>query len=180
MYYVYLHINEGGVFYAGCGSKKRPKDLSHRSPEWKRWASGGYSILIINQFENQQEAWDLEKELIAYFRPFCNKSKGGPGSLGLSHLHTPEAKAKIGLASKLRRHTLETREKMSNSHKGKLHNEEFIIKMLGNQFAVRKLTEEQVLAIRNDPRTQLQVANQHQVSRGLISKIKSLKLWSYL
>lgn len=41
-----------------------------------------------------------------------------------------------------------------------------------------KLTKQQVDSIRNDPRTQQQIAKEYQVGQSLISKIKRLGLWN--
>lgn len=99
MHYVYLHINEGGVFYAGCGNKKRPWVYSNRSALWKQAASGGYSVLVLNACKNKDEAWEHEKELITHFKPSCNQATGGPSCTGITR-------------------TMKTRDKMSLSQRG--------------------------------------------------------------
>ena len=95
MKYVYLHINESGVFYVGCGSQRRPWNQSKRSALWKQVADSGYSILIVGEF-SQQDAWEHEKWLIAHFRPSCNIATGGPSSTGFTH--APESRKKISLS----------------------------------------------------------------------------------
>ena len=97
MYYVYLHINETGVFYVGCGKKER-LHYQHRSALWKQMASSGFSVLIVRKHSNKQDAWELEKELITYFKPSCNKSTGGPGGRSGVGL-TKEARARISKAN---------------------------------------------------------------------------------
>lgn len=142
MKYVYLHINETGVFYVGCGNRKRPQ-YQHRSALWKRVAASGYSIWIVGEFD-QQDAWELEKELISHFQPSCNKSTGGYGYTGCAH--TPETRKKV-------------------SGENHLHH---------------KLTEIQVLAIREDTRTRRIIAVDYGVSVAQLSKIKSRKSWSHV
>lgn len=88
VYYTYLHLNESGVFYVGCGKKRRPWNFNKRSDGWKQIASEGYSVMIVGEFLNKPEAWEHEKELIAYFKPSCNKSSGGFGGTGC--IRTPE------------------------------------------------------------------------------------------
>jgi len=80
--YTYLHINETGVFYVGCGSLRRANSRHHRKDTWENQALGGYSVLIVSQFMDQEKAWKREKELIAFFNPSCNRASGGPSSTG--------------------------------------------------------------------------------------------------
>ena len=147
-YCTYLHINEVGVFYIGCGVGRRPWRDSPRSILWKQAACNGYSVLILGEFEDQQDAWELEKKLIAYFKPPCNISLGGPGAPGC--IRTPE-----------------TRDKVSVSR-------------LGEKHPNHKLTEKQVLAIREDARTHRLVAIDYGISQGLISRIKTNKSWKHI
>lgn len=148
MHYVYLHVNEAGVFYVGCGNKKRPWVYSNRSALWKRAASGGYSVLILSEYKSKDGAWEHEKELIAYFKPSCNQATGGPSCTGITR-------------------TMETRDKMSSSQRGEKNHR-------------HKLTKEQVLAIREDPRPQRTIAVDYRISISWVSNIKSRKVWSYL
>ena len=148
MHYVYLHINESGVFYVGCGSKKRPRNQSKRSALWEQVAAPGYSICVVEEFENKQPAWELEKELIAYFKPTCNKAIGGRGPLGCTR--TPE-----------------TRDKMSLSKRGEKNPR-------------HKFTKEQVLAIREDPRTQRTIAAEYGITQTRVSYIKTKRSWSHM
>lgn len=98
MYYVYLHINETGVFYAGCGKKGRPWKHSNRSNTWKQFSISGYSVLLVGEFSNQQEAWEHEKKLISHFKPPCNKALGGYGASGV--VRTSETLGKMRLAQR--------------------------------------------------------------------------------
>lgn len=168
MFCTYLHINETGVFYAGCGSKGRARVFRGRPAQWKQVASSGYSVWIVEEFKNKQDAWELEKELIAYFKPACNKAKGGPGSTGCTH-------------------TLEAREKISVSQRGeKNHNYgkrlsfETREKMSGEKQPHHKLTKEQVLAIRLDTRVLRLISIDYGISLVHVSQIKLLKRWKHI
>ena len=136
MIYTYLHINETVVFYAGCGNERRSRNYSKRSLLWKQVAVSGYSVLTVGEFENRQDAWEHEKELIAYFKPHCNKALGGPGSRGVTHSEETRRNmslSKIGVLNPLsgrtgetnpcygRQHSAESKLLMSLAKTGKNH-----------------------------------------------------------
>lgn len=79
MHYTYIHINEHGVFYVGCGLLKRTWPRTRGTSKWKHFSAGGYSILTVGEFENHQDALNHEKLLIAYFGPKANQTSGGEG-----------------------------------------------------------------------------------------------------
>lgn len=206
MFYTYLHINEQGVFYAGCGNEKRPWRHSPRPGIWKQAANVGYSVLILGEFEDQQEAWEHEKELIAYFKPLCNKAIGGPGPKGAvlspelkakrswatkgernpnyGKHHSPETREKIRLARAKQIITHETKLKMSLSHLGKKVTLETRSKMSkaqrGSKNPLSKLSEEQAKSIRNEVGTYKEIANRYGVSSKTIANIKLGKGWNHL
>lgn len=157
MIYTYLHINETGVFYVGCGQGRRAMSACSRSQMWMDLSHSGYSILKVEEFISQDMAWQHEKELISYFNPICNKAKGGPGSTGCTH--TLEAKANIRLS-------LTGRPLGRSIHGLKNPN--------------HRLTENQVLAIRKDTRIQSMISKDYGVSQVHISRIKSRKKWSHI
>lgn len=163
MYYVYLHINETGVFYVGCGSKRRPWNQSKRSSLWEQVAGSGYSVWILGEFENQQDAWDYEKELIAHFKPSCNKAIGGPSCTGF--IFPKKTLAKMVLA---RKNSLpQSRIKWSLASQGARNPN-------------HKLTLDQVRDIRQGCGTQQEIARRYGVSQTQISKIRLGKQWSDL
>lgn len=130
-YCVYKHISPSGKVYIG---------ITGQEPE-KRWQNGNgykknpffYRAILKYGWENfeheilmtdlsKTEATDLEKYFIFLYRSNdkdygYNCTCGGDGISGFKH--TNESKRKIGIASSLRKRTLETRIKISESHKGK-------------------------------------------------------------
>ena len=145
---VYLHINETGIFYVGCGSKRRPWMVAPRSILWKQVAGNGYSVMTLGEFKTKQEAWELEKVLIAHFNPRCNISTGGSGGSGFIR-------------------SAKTRDKIRVSR-------------LGEKHPKHKLTEKQVLAIREDTRSLKLISMDYEVSLSLISLIKTRRTWKHI
>lgn len=166
MVYVYLHINELGVFYVGCGNLKRTKDKHHRKLLWKQTASTGYSILIAGEFKDQGHAWEHEKELIAYFKPSCNKAIGGPGSTGF---RWPNDK-KQSLSQSIKESWI--------SDPGRVKQLSKSVRGLGNPSA--RLTPEQVIKVREDRRLLREISGEYGVSKGTISLIRNMKTWGHL
>lgn len=87
IYYVYEWVHTDGTpYYVGKGKK-------HRAFDKKRsWYPGDDRVNLIKENLSEQEAWDLEIELIAkYGRKdlgtgiLYNKTNGGEGSSGLKH-----------------------------------------------------------------------------------------------
>jgi hypothetical protein len=116
-FYVYLHrrLSDNLPFYLGKGSGKRAFSKSHRSTYWKRIVDKhGYCIEILQEFDDEQEAFEYEKDGIAALKeagyPICNLTDGGEGVSG--YKHTPEAIKLISEASKGRflgfKHSQET------------------------------------------------------------------------
>lgn len=181
MLYTYLHINESGVFYAGCGNNKRPYRNSSRSREWLRTANGGYSILIIDMFEDRELAWKHEKELIAYFKPACNKASGGPGPSGIRYEKTLPMKTKRTSPEALARLS-KSRMGEGNPNYGLRHTSKSKIKMSkpGTLNPRCKLTEAQIIQIRSEPGTLKQISEKYKISPPHASLIRSKKLWGHI
>lgn len=107
-YVVYLHrrLDTGQVFYVGKGKPTRATMKAQRSLYWNRIVDkcNGYVVEYIGHGLIEKEALELEKKSIAAFREIgvalCNLTDGGDGVSG-------------------HKHSLETRKKMSESHKGK-------------------------------------------------------------
>ena len=115
MFFVYAHYKSddqnGFPFYIGKGKNKR--DLStYRNRFWKNIANKhGYIVKRIKENLTEQQAWDLEKELIKSYGKLidgtgclCNISDGGEGAAGTIH-------------------SQETKDKWSKSKKGKTYEE---------------------------------------------------------
>lgn len=139
-YYVYLHrrVPDGRVFYVGKGCNKRAWSKTGRSEFWKRVVSKyGYTVEIVQSDMQQWWAYELERELVAYYgrELLCNLTDGGDGPLGWKP--SPETKARmssarigiefsvehrknIGLASKGRAVKDSTREVLSKLAKGRV------------------------------------------------------------
>lgn len=90
-FYVYLHrkLTDGSVFYVGKGYLSRAwRDGpgSGRSVRWNRTVSKhGYSVDIYISGVQEWYAFEVEKELIAYYGRdrLCNLTDGGEGGSGI-------------------------------------------------------------------------------------------------
>lgn len=84
-YYVYAHKNkEYGVFYVGKGSNNRLFKTYNRSVFWKRIvAKYGYEAIILEECENEKDAFEKEIKWIKYFKELnqcvANFTLGGEG-----------------------------------------------------------------------------------------------------
>lgn len=69
-YYVYIHKLNNEVIYVGKGSGSR-KYFSHRNKRWKEIVGDNkllVEIEIVKRFEIEEEAFQLEKEIIIYYK----------------------------------------------------------------------------------------------------------------
>lgn len=104
-FYVYAHkrLDTQAVFYVGKGKGNRHLKRYGRSNYWNNIVNkAGYKSVIVGSELSEQQAFDMEKELIEFLREegvtLCNMTDGGEGSSGL--LHTEEQKRKIGDAQR--------------------------------------------------------------------------------
>lgn len=134
-FYVYEHwrLDRDECFYVGKGNGDRAYRRNGRGQHWNNIVSklerigSGYEIRLVATGLTEKLSFDLEKERIAFWRDkvdLANKTDGGDGVSGLKM--SQEAKAKMsekakgrpGIKSMLgRKHTDQTRAKMSASHK---------------------------------------------------------------
>ena len=130
-YCVYRHISPSGKVYIGITGKKPEQRWQHGNGYKKnpffynaivkyKWENFKHEILMDNL--SKSEAIDLEKFFIFLYKSKDNKygyncTYGGDGVSGFKH--TEDAKRKIGIASSLRKRSIETRKKISEAHKGK-------------------------------------------------------------
>lgn len=135
MFYVYIHIRKdsGKVFYVGKGRGQRLFQKRGRNPLWTNIVNKhGYEVKKVAENLEEQEAFDLEKKLIAEYREagyeLANMTDGGEGCSGFSHPHTEEHKESLkgnrygektwGLTFLGKKHTPESRAKMSYARMG--------------------------------------------------------------
>jgi hypothetical protein len=101
MFYVYLHKKPNGqIFYVGKGKGYRATQKSNRNAYWKRVVDKyGYNVTIFKDNMTEQEAFNLEMELIEAIglENLTNLTVGGDGTSGFTH--KAETKRKIGLAN---------------------------------------------------------------------------------
>jgi hypothetical protein len=101
--FAYVHAKPNGqVFYVGKGSYHRSVNLANRSA-WHNniTAKYGRENILVGRIEcsSDEIAYELEKGLIKCFRnmgaTLCNKTDGGPGTMGYSgYERTPEVNAR--------------------------------------------------------------------------------------
>lgn len=125
--YVYTHrkATTDEVFYVGKGTAERAWDKFGRSAFWCSVVKKhGYVVVIEADGLLEFEAHARERQLIAKLRSdgakLANMTDGGEGSLN----PTAETRAKIGLAHKGRKKSLEQIEKIRLSNLGKKRSEE--------------------------------------------------------
>ena len=141
--YVHLRLDTNKVFYIGKGKLTRAKSKQHRNKYWNNVVNKcGYKIVFIKKNITEEEAINLEIKLIKNYRDkgckLTNLTDGGEGISG--YRYTDEQKIKLSQIGKSRwentvpymtgrfgdkhpnygkKASLETRKKLSNSHKGK-------------------------------------------------------------
>ena len=116
-YYTYAHIrnDKNTIFYIGKGKNYRAWSHAERNNYWHNIVNKhGYTIQILSNWEDEQDAFSHEKLLILCFRAMnyelVNFTDGGDGVSGMKH-------------------SQESREKMSNTSKEKWKDKEFSKKM---------------------------------------------------
>lgn len=103
-FYVYLHRKKDNdkIFYVGKGKNKRHKSVSGRNLHWKNTTlkHGWYSTIIQNKL-TEEDALELEEFIIEVIglKNLCNQNYFNGGRSGYTH-------------------SLESKQKMSNSKKG--------------------------------------------------------------
>jgi len=89
VFYVYIHRRNDNneVFYVGKGKDKRSHSKAGRNQYWLNIVNKhGYSIEIVEKELSEDEAFDLEVELIKFYREnghkLTNLTDGGEGTSG--------------------------------------------------------------------------------------------------
>ena len=124
LFYVYLHRKKSNndVFYVGKGFGKRAWKKTSRSEYWKRIENKhGRIVEIVKDGLQENEAFELEKEVIAFYgrKNLCNLNDGGYGGTNPSK----ETRLKMSIAGKGKIVSEETREKKRIAATGKKHSE---------------------------------------------------------
>ena len=124
---VYIHMKPStrDIYYVGIGNKEsRAYNKTDRNIHWKRvYEKYGLIVDIVAKDIDLNQAKEIEKFMINSLgvENLCNITLGGEGAFGLKH--SEELKIKqaelLKSYSKGRVHTKETREKISNTRKGK-------------------------------------------------------------
>jgi len=115
-YVVYLHVKKdtNDVFYVGIGSKRRAYSTEKRNKIWYNYYKKyGRDVIIINHNLNYEDALSIESELIICFGRLGFEEKGVLTNRVI----------KVGTHFKGRKHSKNTKFKMSKSAKNrKSHN----------------------------------------------------------
>lgn len=125
LFYVYLHRKKSNndVFYVGKGFDKRAWKKTSRSEYWKRIENKhGRIVEIVKDGLQENEAFELEKEVIAFYgrKNLCNLNDGGYGGTNPSQ----ETRLKMSVAKKGKKSSPETIEKKRIASTGRKHSEE--------------------------------------------------------
>lgn len=106
-HYVYLHrrLDDGLPFYVGKGHNRRAYVKDGRSSWWNKVvAKHGYSIEILQWFDDEKEAFQYEIDGIAALKEagylLVNLTLGGDNFGG--YKLTPEQRAKVGRANSIK------------------------------------------------------------------------------
>jgi hypothetical protein len=159
IFYVYEHwrLDRDECFYVGKGRGRRAYARDGRNTHWTNIVSKlertgfGYEVRMVTTGLTEQEAFDLEVERISFWKDkvdLSNKTNGGDGVSGLimsdeaKQKMSAKAKGRPGVKSMLgRKHSDETRKKMSFAHKGKKKSLEHSVKV-GLAHKGRKLSDD--------------------------------------
>jgi len=194
-YYIYIHRKKttGEIFYVGKGKGVRCDVKSHRSAFWKSVVNRhGYTSTVILAGLDEDIAFEFEKAFIDWLGRridgtgvLVNLTEGGEGSSGYSH--SDVAKEKIRqhrIGNKL---SVESRQKLSRSTKGRKFSEK--AKLANLQKTVRpvvrsdgvvfKSIQEAVDFLQKETGRIIQHSNISSVVRGKSRTAYGFK-WQYL
>lgn len=146
-FYVYEHwrLDIDQCFYVGKGMGRRAYTRGGRNSHWNNIVAklertgSGYEVKLVATGLSEEQAFELEKERIAFWKDIvdlANKTDGGDGVSGLvmseesKRKMSQKAKGRVGVKSMLgKKHSEETKAKMRASHKGKPKTPEHIAKV---------------------------------------------------
>jgi hypothetical protein len=172
MFYIYQHIrnDNNSIFYVGKGTGYRCNQKTGRNIYWKRVVDkcNGYSIEKVVTNLDEELALLVEMELIDKYKKLgyklTNLSEGGEGSTG--YKFTEEQIEKTRLANLGKKHSEETKFKMSIAKKGKPPNN------MGKIYTIKEpFTKEHIEKLRESHRGKKQ-SEETKLKRSLSTKGK--------
>lgn len=126
-FYTYIHrTSDNVIFYVGKGSKLRAWNFTQRTKQWKQIAgSKGVNVDICAYWQDEDDALSHERLLISCMNDLgiklCNLSEGGTkGPTG--YKYTDAQRLACSLRTLGRKHSEETRQKLSLVQKGRKGN----------------------------------------------------------
>lgn len=142
IFYVYIHrkASDGKVFYVGKGKYRRAFWKNGRNKHWHAVVNKhGYDVSFIAQSLTEEEAFQIERETIAYYgrANLCNYTNGGDGASGakrsaetrelmrqkmLGRQFSPETINRMKKAARSRGHDFQ--EKRASKLRGRKHSAE--------------------------------------------------------
>ena len=142
---IYRHItlDTNEIFYIGIGNIKRPYSKHNRNKYWKNIVNKhGYEIQILKSDLTWENACELEKFLISWYGRqdnntgiLINMTDGGDGTLGIKKQFPEHLKENVKIRMLNNKyllghiHSNETKNKISNSLKGRIVSENTRIKL---------------------------------------------------
>lgn len=135
-HYVYVHLRKDTLepFYVGKGTGYRHTSKRCRNKYWHNIVEKhGYVSVVYERFENEQDAFNKESELIKLLKDLgkslANMTDGGEGAAEgnknlLGHKHSEETKKKISEAVKGRKHSEETKRKIAEANAKRIWSKE--------------------------------------------------------
>jgi len=145
--YTHTRADTGNVFYVGIGLEaKRAYEKKFRNAHWKSIvAKTEYTVDILHEGVEWDEACDIEKELILRYKRkcdggfLCNLTIGGDGVVGM--VWSEDHKRKISEGNKGKKRTDEQRMNISKGRTGIVFSEEHKKKISENRLG-KKLSIE--------------------------------------
>ena len=186
-FYVYEHwrLDRDECFYVGKGKGNRAYVMRDRNGHHKaiqaKVVREGYAIEVrmVATGLSESDAFDLEKERIRFWREMnidlANMTDGGDGISGFKM--NAEAKKKMSLAAKGRigrktmlgkKHSVETRMKMSAAQKGKPKSPEHAAKV-GLRHRGKKISEEHKTIVANAVKNKV-FSDEYRAKRSELTK----------
>lgn len=84
--YLWFNVDTNEIFYIGIGTGDRMFHLKQRSNKFKEYYNNNNcDVKVYKSGLTQDEARQLERELIAKYKPCCNQTKGGERTNGTSN-----------------------------------------------------------------------------------------------